>query len=150
LQLLELISKKREKRFMKDELSKHTDDIAKLPSRLAGEDYCYLTTTGRVSGHPHEIEIWFAIEEDTLYLLSGGGEGSDWVKNLRVNPAVTVRIGKHIFTGLAWIVGDKEENTLARHLLAAKYQGWREGRPLSDWAHTALAVALEIIHSQVR
>ena len=132
------------------EPSKHTDDMAKLLPRLAGEEYCYLTTTGRLSGRPHEIEIWFAIEEDTLYLLSGGGEGSDWVKNLRANPSVTVRIAKHIFTGLARIVGDKEEDTLARHLLAAKYQGWREGRPLSDWARTALLVALEIIHSQVR
>ena len=30
---------------------------------LAGETYCYLTTTGRVTGKPHTIEIWFALEQ---------------------------------------------------------------------------------------
>ena len=24
------------------------------------DDYCYLTTTGRRSGRPHRIEIWYA------------------------------------------------------------------------------------------
>ncbi len=32
---------------------------------------------------PHEIEIWFADDDDTLYMLSGGGDRSDWVRNLR-------------------------------------------------------------------
>jgi hypothetical protein len=26
----------------------------------ASQAFCYLTTTGRVSGRPHTIEIWFA------------------------------------------------------------------------------------------
>src|SRR6185503_18411268 len=79
----------------------HPDDLTELVSRLKSEDYCYLTTTGRVSGRPHEIEIWFAIKDNTLYLLSGGGDKSDWVRNLRAYPAVTVRIGKYTFTGKA-------------------------------------------------
>ena len=33
---------------------------------LASESYCYLTTTGRVSGEPREIEIWFGLDGDTL------------------------------------------------------------------------------------
>ena len=49
-------------------------------SSLAGEAYCYLTTTGRVTGEPHTIEIWFGMPEDgrAVYLLSGGGDRSDW------------------------------------------------------------------------
>jgi hypothetical protein len=39
--------------------------------RLAGEDFCYLTTVGRRSGKAHTIEIWFALENGKLYLLSG-------------------------------------------------------------------------------
>ena len=31
----------------------------------ADDDFCYLTTTGRVTGEPHEIEIWFAVDGDT-------------------------------------------------------------------------------------
>ena len=49
---------------------------------LDGESYCYLTTTGRVSGEPREIEIWFGLDGPTLYVLSGGRDRSDWVKNL--------------------------------------------------------------------
>jgi hypothetical protein len=32
---------------------------------------------------------------------------------------------------------------MARRLLAAKYQGWREGRSLSGWARTAVPIAIE-------
>src|SRR5215208_1099137 len=62
---------------------------------LVSEDFCYLTTTGRLTGRPHEIEIWFALvpERRALYMLSGGGDRSDWVKNLRRYPDVEVRIG---------------------------------------------------------
>ena len=52
----------------------------------AEDDFCYLTTRGRVTGEPHEIEIWFAIHGDTLYLLAGAGDRSDWVRNLRGRP----------------------------------------------------------------
>ncbi len=118
-------------------------DIKNLLASLAGEEYCYLTTTGRKSGKPHEIEIWFGINGNSLYLLSGGGEGSDWVKNLRVNPNVKVRIAKHAFTGIARVVRNIEEESLARPMLAAKYQNWKEGRKMSDWAKTALVVAVD-------
>jgi len=110
---------------------------------LSNEDYCYLTTTGRVSGHPHEIEIWFGLQNSTLYFLSGD-ESSDWVKNLLKNPAVSVRIAKHLFAGNARLVKDKEEDTMARYLLAEKYQEWDQGKTLSEWARTALPVAIDL------
>ena len=125
-------------------MKNETDDLVKLLSQLAKEDYCYLTTTGRKSGNPHEIEIWFGINGNSLYLLSGGGDESHWVKNLRANPNVTVRIAKNTFTGIARIVTEEKESTMARHMLTGKYQGWREGQPLSDWGKTALVVGIEI------
>ena len=39
---------------------------------LAGERYCYLTTIGRRSGRPREIEIWFHLEGSTIYMLAEG------------------------------------------------------------------------------
>jgi deazaflavin-dependent oxidoreductase (nitroreductase family) len=125
------------------EPNNHTDDTVELLSRMAGEEFCYLTTTGRLSGQPHEIEIWFAIREGTLYLLSGGGDGSDWVKNLIKHPSVTIRIANHIFSGIARLVSDPGEDALARPLLAAKYQEWNEDKSLSQWARTALPVAID-------
>ena len=118
-------------------------DIHTLLSQLSTEDYCYLTTTGRVSGRPHEIEIWFAAENNSVYLLSGSQE-SDWVKNLLKDPAVTLRIARHTFTGTARVVDDKEEELGARYLIAEKYQEWEAGKTLSHWAQTALPIAIDV------
>jgi deazaflavin-dependent oxidoreductase (nitroreductase family) len=121
-----------------------TDNPSDVLKNLAGEDYCYLTTTGRVTGRPHEIEIWFGAKDSSIYLLSGGGPSSDWVKNLRKTPAVRVRIAKAIFSGTARLVTDQEEEMAARHMLAGKYGEWEEGRTLSEWARTALVVAVDL------
>jgi len=115
-----------------------------LLASLKDEDYCYLTTKGRKSGNPHEIEIWFGVNGNSIYLLSGGGEKSDWVKNLLEDPNVTVRIAKHTFNGIARIVSGDKESTMARHMLAGKYQEWHEGESLSEWGRTAMVVGIEI------
>lgn len=56
------------------------------------DDYCYLTTRGRVTRTEHEIEIWYVREGTVVYLLAGAGEQSDWVRNLQVDSSVRVRI----------------------------------------------------------
>ena len=84
---------------------------------LAGEDFCYLTTIGRVSGRPHTIEIWFALNGYTLYMLSGGMGRSDWVKNALRLPDVMVRMKDRVIAGKARLVKDAEEDALARRLL---------------------------------
>ena len=109
---------------------------------LANEEFCYLTTRGRVTGHPHEIEIWFSIERETLYMLSGGGDRADWVKNLNREPAVTVRISGEELKGRARLVEDAEEDGLARRLLVEKYE--RSPDSLSDWRQRALPVAVDL------
>lgn len=106
--------------------------------------FCYVTTTGRRTGRPHTIEIWFGQRDATLYLLSGGGDRSDWVRNMRVEPSVSVRIDHRDGDGIARFVEDPEEQATARRLLAGKYQGWRYGRALSRWASTALVVAIDL------
>lgn len=111
---------------------------------LKNEDYCYFTTIGRVTGNPHEIEIWFGLNNTTLYLMSGGMDKSDWVKNLSKNPAVTVRIAKQTFNATARIVKDETEQMLARNMLADKYKERESDGSLSEWARTALVVALDI------
>ncbi len=110
---------------------------------LAGESYCYLTTTGRVSGEPREIEIWFGLDGDTLYMLSGGGDRSNWVKNLIREPEVRVRLGDRIFEGRARIVSNPDEDARARHLLLEKYSPGYDG-DLSEWGETALPVAVDL------
>ena len=109
---------------------------------LADEDFCYLTTTGRVTGAPHEIEIWFSLVPETraLYVLSGGGDRSDWVKNLHRNPEV--RIAGERFGGQAREARDTDEDELARRLLVEKYES-SPGR-LENWRRTALPVVVDL------
>jgi deazaflavin-dependent oxidoreductase (nitroreductase family) len=108
------------------------------------EDFCYVTTTGRITGRPHTIEIWFGARNAKLFMLSGGGGRADWVRNIVADPTVQVRVGDRTFSATARVVEDPEEEVLARRLLATKYQGWRDGAPLSRWAATALPVAVDL------
>ena len=112
---------------------------------LGGEQFCYLTTTGRVTGRPHTIEIWFGLNERTLYMLSGNGprQRADWVRNLMKTPAVSVRIGEREFAGVGRIVNDAQEDALARRLLLEKYEPTYSG-DLSEWGRTALPVAVDL------
>src|SRR3712207_3384677 len=109
---------------------------------LANEDFCYLTTTGRVTGRPHEIEIWFALNGTNLYMLSDS-DRSDWVKNLRKTPEVTVRIADRTFEGHARVVEEGREDALARRLLVEKYE--RNPGSLSNWRRSALPVAVALV-----
>lgn len=110
---------------------------------LAEEDFCYLTTTGRVSGRPHTIEIWFALNGHTLYMLSGGRDRSDWVKNALHLPDVTVRIKDRVIAGKARLARDGEEDGLTRRLLFEKYQPSSED-DLTEWSKTSLPVVVDL------
>jgi deazaflavin-dependent oxidoreductase (nitroreductase family) len=111
-------------------------------ANAADQDYCYLTTTGRVSGEPREIEIWFGLVGRTLYMLSGGRDRSDWVRNILDHPGVSVRIGSATEPGRARVVEDPAEDEQARELLFDKYSA-RYGGDLEDWRRTALPIAVD-------
>jgi deazaflavin-dependent oxidoreductase (nitroreductase family) len=110
--------------------------------QFADNDFCYLTTIGRVSGQPHTIEIWFALNGASLYMLSDS-HTSDWVKNLLRAPNVNVRLGERTFTGWARVVEQAEEDALARRLVLGKYQP-HSGDDLLGWSQTALPVAVDL------
>jgi deazaflavin-dependent oxidoreductase (nitroreductase family) len=103
------------------------------------EDCCYLTTTGRLSGEPREVELWFERERETIYMLSGNGVLSAWVRNILAQPSVSVRIGAETFEGRASVVGDEEEIARVRELVAAKYD-----RLESAWRREGVPVAVEL------
>jgi deazaflavin-dependent oxidoreductase (nitroreductase family) len=108
---------------------------------LAGEDFCYVTTVGRVTGQPHTIEIWFALHEGKLYIMAGDGMRSDTVRNLRKEPAVQVRLRDVTYEARARVVTDASEDALARRLLVAKYRSSEDD--LESWGRAALPVAFE-------
>jgi deazaflavin-dependent oxidoreductase (nitroreductase family) len=109
---------------------------------VTGRPYCYLTTTGRRTGASHRIEIWFALDGGVVYLLSGGRDRSDWVRNIAANPEVTLELGEQVRRCRArWVDAGSPEDARARSLLLAKYQPG-EAEDLSSWGASALPVAV--------
>lgn len=109
----------------------------------------YVTTTGRVTGRAHEIEIWFAAEPEsagtTIYLLAGGRDRSDWVKNVERNPSVAFRAGGSTYPGSARIVSpDEPVDGRSREVVATKYAERSATGELSRWARTSLPVVIEL------
>ena len=117
-----------------------------LDARLAQLNVCDLETIGRVSGRQNVVEIWFAPapERDRLYLLAGDRDRADWVRNVRHDGRVRMKFGRKWLSGVATVIEGAADEPLCRQLLAAKYQGWRHGRPLTSWARDSLPVAVDL------
>lgn len=64
---------------------------------LLGERFLLLTHVGRKTGAPRETVLEVVHHDpasDTYFILSGWGEGSDWLLNLQKTPDVSVDIGR--------------------------------------------------------
>ena len=92
-------------------------------------EYLYLTTTGRRTGRPREIEIWFTWDADRYYLVSELRQRAQWVRNVLAEPCVQWRVGTTTLVGCARVLGESADRDRARAAQArsrAKY-GWGEG-----------------------
>ena len=101
------------------------ENLSELP-------YLYLTTTGRITGQPREIEIWFVERGGKLYILAEHFHKAQWVKNIERNPRVRVRLGKREFEATARALDQKRDAEtwqIAQQLEREKY-GWGEGLPV--------------------
>ncbi|MDQ4035642.1 MAG: nitroreductase family deazaflavin-dependent oxidoreductase [Chloroflexota bacterium] len=116
--------------------------VPELLAAHADDSVLQLQTIGRTSGRPRTIEIWFSTDGERVYLLAGGRDGAHWVRNLRAEPRVRLRIGGQTLDGRARVIEGEANEPVARRMLAAKYQGWREGSPLSAWAAGSLPVEI--------
>ena len=101
------------------------------------EHFLYLTTIGRKTGLPRQIEIWFVEHEGRYYMVSEGREQSNWVQNLLQAPRVHFSIGTRDATeaglpttpALGRVVMPEREPLLVervRALMNQKYD-WSDG-----------------------
>jgi len=104
----------------------------------------YLRTVGRVTGEPHEIEIWFAVDQEVVYLLSGSGGNSDWCRNLDGNAAAEFTIDDTSYPVLGRRVSDPDEDARARRAVFDKYSA-RYAGDLVEWRDASAPFALDPI-----
>ncbi len=112
-----------------------------IPEEVGAQPYLWMTTTGRRTGKPRTVELWFGLDGRTVYMLAGGGEGANWVRNAQTTSKVRVRLGGRTYRGQARTPDPaSEEVAAARQMLAAKYGVWSGGR----WARTAFCLAVDL------
>jgi deazaflavin-dependent oxidoreductase (nitroreductase family) len=103
-----------------------------IDTEIKDINYLYLTTVGRVTGQPREIEIWFVESKGKLYILAEHFHEAQWVKNIEHHAQVRVRVGDREFDGTARVLDperDREAWQTAQRLANEKY-GWGEGLPV--------------------
>jgi deazaflavin-dependent oxidoreductase (nitroreductase family) len=99
---------------------------------VANERVLYLTTMGRTTSLPREIEIWFVVWRERFYLFAETGETTGWVKNIKRSPKVTVRIGDRNIGARARVLDREADRELRDKVaaLACRKYGWGAGLPV--------------------
>jgi deazaflavin-dependent oxidoreductase (nitroreductase family) len=99
---------------------------------VADQQVLYLTTIGRTTSLPRTIEIWFVVCSECFYLFAETGDAAGWVKNIKRNPKVGVKIGNLKIDGTARVLdrqGDRELWDRVAGIADHKY-GWGDGLPV--------------------
>jgi deazaflavin-dependent oxidoreductase (nitroreductase family) len=60
--------------------------------RLSKSSEITITVTGRKSGRPVSIPVWFVFGDDKLYLLPVKGSDTQWYKNVLKNPSFRMAV----------------------------------------------------------
>jgi deazaflavin-dependent oxidoreductase (nitroreductase family) len=91
----------------------------------------YVTTIGRVSGLPREIEIWF-VTLNGKYFIMAENFRAHWICNIERNPRVKVRIGNQRFEATARVLDERKDAdrySAVCDLMREKYR-WGDGLPV--------------------
>jgi deazaflavin-dependent oxidoreductase (nitroreductase family) len=109
-------------------LKKTNPNSSSKTSNFDREQYLYLTTRGRRSGLPRQIEIWFTHREGRFYLIAEYAT-SKWLQNLRAHPDAQARVGEKNFAIRTRLVSPEAEPELHQAVadLSRKKYGWGEG-----------------------
>ena len=100
-----------------------------------------LTTTGRASGQPRTVELWFAFDDGKLYFLAH--EDSDWWKNIAKSAEVEVAVSEIVFTGTARLIQEKLTHVFG--LFRKKYGDSQVERWYSGSRSQRRAVEVELL-----
>ena len=81
---------------------------------VVGHFILLLTTTGRKTGRRRTVPLTYQESGGIYRVASARGPAADWLKNVRVNPSVEIRVGRQRFAGQAEVITDVTR--IARYL----------------------------------
>ena len=113
-----------------------------VAAALANDLVIDITTSGRASGEPRRIEIWYHVVDGRYYITGRPGPRS-WYANLLAEPTLTFHLKESAQADLPATtrpVTDPEEKRrvflnapkLAEYINEANVQEWVEGSPLIE------------------
>ena len=75
---------------------------------LTGRFVLLLTTVGRKSRQPRVTPLVYEERDGMLMIASARGPSADWLRNIRADPRVRVRVGRRQFDAIAEETADPE------------------------------------------
>lgn len=106
--------------------------------RVAGKQTTTLTHYGRKTGKPHEVTIWFVLDNDKLY-IGTANVNRQWVRNVQQTPQIRLSVGVERFDGDARFLTDRAEHERAMAAIRRKYWMFR---PLIALGRVLAAIGL--------
>jgi deazaflavin-dependent oxidoreductase (nitroreductase family) len=109
---------------------------------------CDITTTGRRSGRPRRIEIWYFVVDGRVYITGTPGR-RDWYANILVEPRITFHVkqgAKADLAARATPITDPADR--ARIMTAIRERSaWyvAQGHSLDEWVARSPLVALDFV-----
>ena len=97
--------------------------------KMGETEFLYLTTTGRRSGQPRQIEIWFTERDGRYYVIAEHLREAHWVQNLLAEPRVHVRVADVELAARARVIDadvEPDAHAAVQELSEKKY-GWGDG-----------------------
>lgn len=110
---------------------------------LSADRVVDITTTGRFSGEPHKVEIWFHNVDGGIYITGTPGPRS-WYANLLGNAALTFHLKESVqldLAGMAIPVVDEERR---RKILGEITQRVAPTADLDEWVAASPLVEVRL------
>jgi deazaflavin-dependent oxidoreductase (nitroreductase family) len=92
-----------------------------LKARLTRSREITITVIGRKSGRTISIPVWFALDDDKLYLLPVQGSDTQWYKNVLKNPTIRIKAGGTEAELKAILITDHKQVSSVVEKFRAKY-----------------------------
>ena len=106
-----------------------------------------ITTTGRTSGRPHRIEMWFHNLDGQLYLTGTPG-ARDWHANLLAHPAFTFHLKGTVRADLHARATPILDPARRRAILSRLLDRLGHATELDAWVRESPLVAVEILATE--